>query len=369
MPYAFATPLNPLNLSVSTTTPSLSILASLLSPHSPLAPGRSIGDKVLPSLSSQYIESSPVTQTLAPINKPLKSSLRCSSSTGSFGNGKESSAPTQPDVRRNALASSSRKSVRFKDRDDGLESIHFFHATGRPSALLDPDSGTESDTGESSDASSPHSLDLANAAVPPLLKLTDISPIPSLYTPLHPYILLESISPFLAGARPPVLRGIIRVRNIAYEKRVAARFTIDDWTTVSEVLARCAGPAAGVYGDDGAWDRFAFSISLGSYAPRPRPPPPRTSFSHSYAHAFTLLLAVRFTVPGVGEWWDNNGGHDFRIVLAQASAGTVIPGLGPSPTTEEFPCRPQGVTCFADAQASMASLLNPYGPVPAMVTN
>jgi hypothetical protein len=27
---------------------------------------------------------------------------------------------------------------------------------------------------------------------------------------------------------------------------------------------------------------------------------------------------VRYTVPGIGEWWDNNGGDDFRIVLGPA---------------------------------------------------
>jgi hypothetical protein len=42
--------------------------------------------------------------------------------------------------------------------------------------------------------------------------------------------------------------------------------------------------------EGGKWDHFAFSISLECYAAR---------------RAFTLLLAVRFTAPGVGEWWDN----------------------------------------------------------------
>lgn len=378
MPYAFvATRLSP---SVSTsTTPPFRILTSL---------DRYVGDKfisVLPSLSSPYKESSPVTRTPAlitfPINKSLKSSLQVGcSSTGSFGRSKETAAPAQPNVRRNALPSSSRKSVRFKG--DGLESICFFQATERPSALLNPDSDTESDA-ESNDAPSfPSSqcLILAKAATgatatAPLLKVTDISPIPSSRIPPHPFIYLESISPLLAGARPPLLRGIVQVRNIAFEKRVAARFTIDDWTTVSEVLARYAGP-----GDDGAWDRFAFSISLEFYAPRPLRSITGSSslahatHAHSRSHAFTLLLAVRFSVPGVGEWWDNNGGDNFRIVLAHAdhaSAGSKTPVFGPTPTAELLR-RPQGVTCFADA-ATMAytrSLMHPYvATAPTVVTN
>ena len=56
--------------------------------------------------------------------------------------------------------------------------------------------------------------------------------------------------------------------------------------------------------DDGKWDRFAFSISLEFYAP-----------CRAGASSFTLLLAVRFTAPGVGEWWDNNGGNISAVIV------------------------------------------------------
>jgi len=251
-----------------------------------------------------------------------------------------------------------------------LESIHLFHATGPPSALFDPDSDTESDTDtDDIDASFFSSLfqRLIRAGAP--LKVTQMPLIPSLYIPPNPNVYLESISPILlSSARPPLLRGTVRVRNIAYEKRVAARFTIDDWTTVSEVFARYTGPAiAGAYhhrsdGDDGKWDRFAFSISLEFYAPR-----------RAGASPFTLLLAVRFAVPGVGEWWDNNGGNNFGVVLTHASAGSKVPGVGVS---DPIPIRrPQAVTRFASAQATTTmactrSLPRPYvTPAPTVVTN
>src|SRR6266705_2565149 len=168
MPYAFVATRLPVDPSGSTTTP-LHILTSLLSPPSPLAPDPSIGDRflsVLPSLSSQYrhYKQCPlVTRTPAPIittssitlasriKNPLKSSIKYSNT------GKETSLPTQPHVPRDTVPSSSQKSVRFKDAGDGLESIHLFHATGRPSALLDPDSDAESDT-DTDDAPSFSSL-------------------------------------------------------------------------------------------------------------------------------------------------------------------------------------------------------------------
>jgi len=202
-----------------------------------------------------------------------------------------------------------------------------------------------------------------------------MSLIPSLYIPPNPDVCLASISPILfAGARAPLLRGTVRVRNIAYDKRVAARFTIDDWMTVSEVLARYTGPAISRAqhnnggGDDGKWDRFAFSISLEFYATH-------RAGTSSHSRAFTLLLAVRFTAPGVGEWWDNNGGNNFRIVLAHVSAGSKVPGFSDPIPTAEFSRRPQAVPRFANAQATntMActrSLLRPYvTPVPTVVTN
>lgn len=391
MPYASVARVNP---SGSTTTiPPFHILTTLLSPPSPLAPDPPIRDRflsVVPPLSSQYKQCSLVTRTPAPIttsitfpfNKPLKSSLKYSS-TGPFGCEKEDSAPTQPHVPRDTVPSSessSRKSVHFKDTGDGLVSIRFFHATGRPLALSDPDPDTESDSDAESDGTScPPFQRLMPAgatalATPPApFKVTQMPQIPSLYIPPNPYVYLESISPiFLASARPPMLCGTVRVRNIAYEKLVAARFTIDDWTTVSEVFARYTGPTiSGVHnrseGDDGRWDRFAFSISLEFCAPR------RAGIS-SHSHSFTLILAVRFTAPGVGEWWDNNGGNNFPIALAYTSAGSRIKVSDIIPTAE-FPHRPPVVKPFANAHATSTmactrSLLKPYvTSVPTVMTN
>ena len=386
MPYAFVAP------SESTTTtvaPPLHILTALLSPPSPLAPDRFLS--VLPTLSSQYNQSPLVTRTPVPIaatrsitfpfHKPLKSSLKT-------GHGKETFALTQPHVPGDTFPSSSQRSVRFKDTDDGLETIHLFHATGRPSALLDLDPDTDSDTDTDTDTDDASSLSSlfqcliragATAGATPLalalapLKVTQMPLIPSLHIPPNHNIYLESLSPILlASARHPLLRGTVRVRNIAYEKRVAARFTIDDWTTVSEVLALHSGPAVSHHdngdGEDGKWDRFAFSISLEFYAPR-------LAGASSRSHAFTLLLAVRFTAPGVGEWWDNNGGDNFRIVLAPAFAGSGVPGVSDPISTPEFPRRPQAVTRFANAQAATTmactrSLLRPHvTPAPTIVTN
>jgi hypothetical protein len=104
-----------------------------------------------------------------------------------------------------------------------------------------------------------------------------------------------------------LLRGIVRVRNISYEKCVAVRYTLDNWITISEACARYVGPFVSAQATptsgDGEWDRFAFTIPLdGRRVPLGAPPR-------------TLLLAVRFSSPGAGEWWDNNGGENFGVIL------------------------------------------------------
>jgi len=274
---------------------------------------------VLPSLSSRrdlkaQCTSTISSRTLSPADKPLKSSLKSSSDPDS--------APALPRVLGNAaLPSSGQKSVRFKDavRDDGLESVYVFRTTEQPSAIHSDD--TESDTDSVSEF---HSED---AFRPVLFEIVNMSPIPSLHTPPHSNVRLENVTVGLgvAACSPHAqsrLCGTVRVRNLAFEKHVTAYFTSDDWTTVSEVCARYSPPAPAPALSDGAgWDRFTFSISLELYTP-----PPGLGL---IASPRTLSLAVHLVVPGIGEWWDNNGGNNFCVVLAPAAAGDQPPGLLP----------------------------------------
>jgi Carbohydrate/starch-binding module (family 21) len=136
-----------------------------------------------------------------------------------------------------------------------------------------------------------------------------MSPIPSPCTAPESNVRLESISLLPAWhPAPSLLRGVVRVRNLSYHKQVVARFTTDNWTTIN-----LESQAQYVAGDDhDTWDRFAFTISLeGTHSQFAIPPESRTR---------TLLIAVRYTVPGVGEWWDNNGGDNFRVVIGPPQA-------------------------------------------------
>jgi len=90
--------------------------------------------------------------------------------------------------------------------------------------------------------------------------------------------------------------GVIRVRNIAFEKCIAMCFTLDKWQTISEVTAR-------------------YKESL-----------PKWHHGLLYLHnqlanvvsraEKSLYLAVRYSVSGC-EIWDNNSSRNYRVQIVR----------------------------------------------------
>ena len=89
------------------------------------------------------------------------------------------------------------------------------------------------------------------------------------------------------------ITGSVRVRNIAYEKWLAVRFTLDWWQTTSEVTARYEKSM-----EDGSFDIFTFAIRLHDI--------------WSHIEEKTIFIALRYSVAGQ-EYWDNNAGNNYRI--------------------------------------------------------
>jgi hypothetical protein len=215
------------------------------------------------------------------------------------------------------------KNVHFKEKEDGLETVRLFRRTGKPVSVSKPTSDTETETEpEPSGFPFPHVLGSSSSS---LTEIATCSPIPARDPSPYANVHLESVT--LPPARPPVLRGTILVRNIVFEKQVGVRFTLDEWTTVSEVLATYTGPVgpletlAGtnqgktvgdLIGPKAAtgWDRFNFAIRLEDY--------------EAYLWQRTLFLVTRYSAPGVGEFWDNNSGENYRITF-RSYTGPVQP--------------------------------------------
>jgi carbohydrate/starch-binding protein with CBM21 domain len=114
--------------------------------------------------------------------------------------------------------------------------------------------------------------------------------------------------------------GIVAVANLAFEKNVAARFTLDYWKTTSEVAAEFSPLRPQKTIQDG-FDRFQFGIKLSEQA---------------NLQNRTMYLCVRYTAAGQ-EHWDNNGGNNFQIDFVrklpakQAVKPTMASSLGAIP--------------------------------------
>ena len=92
-----------------------------------------------------------------------------------------------------------------------------------------------------------------------------------------------------------VLTGAVAVANLAFHKNVAARFTFDNWRTVSEVGAVYCHDMHPQHAHDG-YDRFSFAIKLDEQA----------NLEHK-----TLFVCIRYNVNGQ-EFWDNNSGMNYQ---------------------------------------------------------
>lgn len=86
--------------------------------------------------------------------------------------------------------------------------------------------------------------------------------------------------------------GTIKVKNICYHKRVTIRYTLDGWSSSTDLEAVYVPES-----NDGATDRFSFAITLPEYF---------------LASGGALEFAVRFEGEGI-EFWDNNSGQNYCI--------------------------------------------------------
>ncbi|KAI0789543.1 hypothetical protein C8Q75DRAFT_807169 [Abortiporus biennis] len=394
--YSLMNSLNTLRLSMNNgkDSPSVSPPSHIDMPPQPAVPFPTSSPMPSPTLTmGSFIPSSPPRGTSLPRTssssvilsngKPLKSSLKSSSSSPNIPGDafrtkhlRAQSAPSTPNVHKN---------VHFADKGSGLESVRVFNRSGKPASLSKPPGDeTETETEAENSTSSrgypfpslPSSAGAGASSNQPIIHEIDpapgkTSPVPHPNPPLTANIHLETIT--LPRTRPPTLRGTVLVKNLAYEKNVAVRFTLDDWQTTSEVTCRHVVSLPGlpppfprpkkvvtvkknVEGKEGdevkegedkvveeekedpnqpQWDRFSFTIRLEDYEPK--------------LADRTLWLVARFSCPpswnsAGGEWWDNNDGNNYRVSFRRAAVSplatptlvaTSLPSFATSPSKRE----------------------------------
>jgi hypothetical protein len=92
------------------------------------------------------------------------------------------------------------------------------------------------------------------------------------------------------------LVGSVSVANLAFNKYVTARFTLDYWKTTSEVVAEYNHDVRQPKHSDGR-DRFNFNIKLADLA---------------NLEAKTMFFCVKYSVNGT-EYWDNNNATNYQV--------------------------------------------------------
>jgi Carbohydrate/starch-binding module (family 21) len=201
----------------------------------------------------------------------VKPSLKTSKSAGnvSFSSlaGSSKSEPTTPVC----------KAVHF---DTQLEHVKLFLAEQKPRAVSRDGSPTDDTSGTDSDFPSFIFGGDSTARRRGKLLIDVVNMPPRVNT--YADVILEKL--WISPDNTSIL-GLTRVRNIAFAKLVAVRFTFDSWQTTSEVTARYQESISAEF------DRFTFAIKLTDLLAR--------------IEEKTLILAVRYTVNGQ-ELWDNN---------------------------------------------------------------
>ncbi|KAI9451620.1 putative phosphatase regulatory subunit-domain-containing protein [Lactarius psammicola] len=234
--------------------------------------------------------------------EPLKSSLKVKR-TPARGSLTVITDPAGLNSSKSAPATPAHKGVRFNAQ---LEQVKHFLAEQKPIAVSRDGSPTDT---SGTDSEFPPFIygrddDLTERKL--VMHRVDVPTAPLLTDDTRD-VVVESLD--LVGT---TIEGVVRVRNIAFEKWVAVRFTLDKWQTTSEVTARHKESL-----NDGMADRFMFSIKLADVLSR--------------AEEKTLFLAVRYSVGG-REIWDNNNSRNYqvRIVREKPTKPTMV-------ATEEKP--------------------------------
>ena len=181
------------------------------------------------------------------------------------------------------------KAVHF---DSHLEDVRLFLQVDRPwavSAGSSPVEAYDSDTefllGKE---------DSSNVRSPPYEWELDASKFPA-KTPQR-LLLSVRVEKVFLSADNEILIGSVAVADLAFHKIVIARYTLDHWTTTSEVVAEYNDGVRQQKNADG-YDRFNFNLKLADQA---------------NLDAKTMFFCVKYFVNGK-EYWDNNDSANFQI--------------------------------------------------------
>lgn len=217
--------------------------------------------------------------------------------------GESSSPPSYP----NRLGSRSLpgtpnfpKAVHF---DSQLERVKLFNKDHKPQVVSRDGSPTQYTTSEGEEFPFPSTDDeAATRSAAEERKVLSIK-LPNFPSSPNTFADLQLESLYLDESDRKTLRGVIVVKNFAFNKWVAVRFTLDWWQTTSEVSASHKETIR-----EGAYDRFSFAIKLGDVMAK--------------IEEKTLFMCVRYNSEG-REIWDSNNGENYQVNFERKAAAPV----------------------------------------------
>lgn len=206
---------------------------------------------------------------------------------------KESGTLVRPALRLNGRPfgvsnrTTSSKNVQF---DTEIEDIRYFQQYERPLAV-----STIKSSSKLRNAVFQYSLDRALSEQEPNRVLFSHRSAARGHQPIH----LESL---LLSPDKRNIGGAVTIENLAFEKSVTVRFTLDNWNTISEVEAEYE-PGIQCQNIADRFDLFVFYIKLSEV---------------KNLETKELILCIRYVVEG-REYWDNNSAMNYSINFTKAT--------------------------------------------------
>ncbi|KAH3688611.1 hypothetical protein WICPIJ_000399 [Wickerhamomyces pijperi] len=121
-------------------------------------------------------------------------------------------------------------------------------------------------------------------------------------------VFLEKI--LIDGQGTSELIGFVAVKNLAYEKRVHLRYTLDNWKTIIEIEASFNNESIPRVLKRAGYDRFQFKIDLN-----------RLRYLIKNKEDISLQFALRFNYDQE-EVWDNNMDKNYALMLSRKTYKT-----------------------------------------------
>ncbi|RYP10070.1 hypothetical protein DL765_008224 [Monosporascus sp. GIB2] len=153
---------------------------------------------------------------------------------------------------------------------------------------------------------------------------------------------------WLSADSKTCLHGSVAVANLAFQKSVVCRFSLDYWRTVAEVRAEYVSEIQG--SAIAGYDRFTFSIKL---------------YDQLNLQSKTMYLCIRCTMNNQ-EYWDNNDGRNYQVDFKKVVLPANDSGVPEKGTTGRLP---RDKSPLSDRPRSLHSLTSSLQFPPASQTD